>query len=355
MAIETNNNLLKLNQTSGTSSTGSTQTTPYMSATDKALNSGASVFDIAKSQASSDSNNSDNKKVSAESTKSQTAKAESQTTVAENASQQLKENKAGTEALASKVSQESKSAVAQIKSNQAKNKELTAQQSTTENEISALQAEVDSLSENGNSNPFGGSSADAPKSIYSLSFESSQPNQQSGGLLSSPTKTQGKNESENPNQAKIADLNGKIDAKTNTSAKIATNINKTATTIKTLFKTNTNRLLLANNKFINNQTKAKAASNQADALTKNAQITQTIGATATATGTIMAAIPPTAAAGHVLINVGTGATAAGSALSAVSSAEKGDALGALTSATSSMNSITTLSKQNKETQNSKTA
>ena len=354
MAIETNNNLLKLNQTSGTSSAGSTQTTPYMSATDKALKSGASVFNVAKSPfPTNSSSQATNGNVSTDSTKSQTATAKAQTTLAENGAQQQKESKNNIETLTSTVGQESKATIAQIKSAQNSNKQSTKESDSLNSEITSLQEEVASLSEGANSNPFGGgSSATTQNSVYSLNFGSTQEPQQSEGLLSSPTTAQG--QKQNPNQSKIDDLNAQIGTKTASKTAVDTTIKTTANKIKTLYTYNANKILVANTQVKSSQAKSTAATAQASSLTDSAQATQAVGAAATALGSALALVPPTAAAGAALITAGTAANTAGSALGTAASIENGDSKAALSEATKATNLLASYSKQNKETQKPKT-
>jgi len=355
MTIQTNNELFKLNQSGKTNSTTSSSA-PYMSATDKALKGGASIFSIAKSPVKPALvNQPTNGKVSADSTNAQTDNAKEGTALAQNAAQQQKESKVAVENLTNKAGQESKATIAQIKLAQNTAKGLTQQSGGIQDEITSLQEEVDSLSEGANSNPFGGgSSATTQNSVYSLNFGSTQEPQKGEGLLSSKTTTQGQNVAENPNQAKIADLNAQIATKTGAKATVDTKIKTTTKKIQTLYTTNTNKLLLANTQVKSSQAKSTAATAQASSLTDSAQATQAVGATATALGSALALVPPTAAAGAVLITAGTAANTAGSALGVAAGIEKGDSTAALNEATKATGLLASYSKQNKDTQKNKT-
>ncbi|MEI8128249.1 MAG: hypothetical protein WCG95_01400 [bacterium] len=311
MAIETNNNLLKLNPTSGTSSAGSTQKPPYMSATDKALKSGASVFDVAKSQANKGTNSTkstgDGKaqaNSAVASANAATNKGEASTTTANASTAKSGQSTQDVKELSVASQAESKKAVAQIKGETPKIAALSEKSGTVGNEIQELEAQKEAL------NPFDGTGSGS-NSAFSLNIASAPADSSNKGEEN--TASSGENTKNTENEQKLADINAQIEAKTGQKQGIDTKL--TATTKKATNISNNafKQLTLATTKFTTAQKVAQVAKTGADVVVVVGAATTATGIATSMVGNALASNPVSAPAAAAPITAGatgqeTGAT-----------------------------------------------
>ena len=324
MAIETNNNLYKLNQTSGTSSTGSTQTPPYISATDRALISGASVFDIAKSQANKGTNSTKSTGSGKSQANSAVASAnaaksngEKQTNVAEASKAKSEESAQNVKELSATSKINSTKAAKEITNN-------TKQISTWAQKSTALGSEIEELeAEKASLNPFDGTGSGV-NSAFSLNIASSSADDSTEKLGNSANGDDKKNQEA---QQKLEDINTKIASKTEQKTGVDTKTKATLTTATTKYAYNIKQLNLTTNQVKKAQQVATTAKAGADAI-------MTIGAATTAAGVVTSTVgsmlasnpvtapsaPPPIASGGATQATGAATTAAGSAAGAAATA-----------------------------------
>lgn len=354
--IKTNNNGIQTNNNSSY--------TPYMSADERWVKGGGSVFQAPGVKKDSNS-------AAVANGESTTNDAEGRTDFCNNSSKELQDSQKTVEASTTRAKAMNRTANAKINSNTGKLNLLAQNSTSVATDIESLQSELDSLQTDDSTGGASAGGASNPFSVYSLNMPGQAggadnktgggDNQPGGGLITGKqanqaippaSDTEGTEGTENnENQERAEEITSEIEAKTKEQSTIDKNIKATAGQTNSIYKNNLKQMSLIARKDKQAQAAAKAAKDKALGETmKFAQTTQTIGGALTTSGQLVASYPPTSAVGAQMMTVGNYTTTAGSVLGAAASAEAGNANDTINSSTAAMNGVNNIIKQNKSNQ-----
>lgn len=320
---------------------------PYMSATDRALRNGESVFYIAKSSSAPEGSSKDSNTAAIAEGESATNDANSKTEYCKNAGIKLQEQQKNIESSVKNAELKNKEANSTIKSDSNKLLSLSTEGKKIDNEIKDLESERDSLS-GGNDfyNPFDPTD-NGITSFYSLDIGTPD-NQTTGSNKPGTIIPPAQDNKNNPNQERLDEINAQIESKSGKKEAVYKKAGAISKNMDAAYKNNLKQLAFAKSEAQKAAKEAEAEkAKAAGEMMQFATTTQTIGGTLTATGTALCATGVGAEIGIPMQVTGGITTAAGFGLNLAASATAGDANNALNSATNGLNALTNIKKPDK--------